>query len=215
MIDTPLQPAPFEQQVRTEITMVGSASEFLTTLINTCVAQQEPIVLIFDDRHTITNSIMQREIPSLIEHLSPHMHIILSIREDSSVSLARLREGDCMLEAGMDAPLFTGHERYGILTNVVEHLEQQKTSVSSSTKKKVQQDLRTQHASQPLLDPLSPRELEVLQLMAQGASNIEIADNLVIAFATVKRHVSNILSKLQATNRTQAVAYARHLSLLH
>ena len=72
-----------------------------------------------------------------------------------------------------------------------------------------------QRPPQPLLDPLSTRELEVLQLMAQGASNVEIADALIIAFATVKRHVSNILSKLQATNRTQAVAYARRLSLLY
>ncbi|MBA2393249.1 MAG: response regulator transcription factor [Ktedonobacteraceae bacterium] len=50
--------------------------------------------------------------------------------------------------------------------------------------------------------------------MARGDVNGEIARDLVIAPATVKRHMSNILSKLQATNRTQAVAYARNLSLL-
>ena len=115
----------------------------------------------------------------------------------------------------MDTPRSTKHERQGIRANIIEPLEEQKMIVSSSNKGKVQQVPQTQHPSQPLLDPLSPRELEVLQLMAQGASNIEIADNLIIAFATVKRHVSNILSKLQAANRTQAVAYARHLSLLH
>ena len=68
--------------------------------------------------------------------------------------------------------------------------------------------------SQQLLDPLSTRELEVLQLMAQGATNDDIANQLIIALGTVKRHVSNILSKLQASNRTQAVAYARRLGLL-
>lgn len=73
-----------------------------------------------------------------------------------------------------------------------------------------QQDL----PSQPLLDPLSTRELEVLQLMAQGASNREIANQLVIALTTVKRHMSNILCKLQAENRTQAAACARRLKLL-
>jgi LuxR family transcriptional regulator, maltose regulon positive regulatory protein len=67
---------------------------------------------------------------------------------------------------------------------------------------------------QPLVEPLSERELEVLHLMAAGASNEEIAEQLVIAVGTVKRHVSNILAKLAASNRTQAVARARELALL-
>ncbi len=65
-----------------------------------------------------------------------------------------------------------------------------------------------------LLDPLSEREQEVLRLLAQGASNQEIAEHLVVTAATVKFHVSHILSKLQARNRTQAVARARSLGLL-
>jgi LuxR family maltose regulon positive regulatory protein len=67
---------------------------------------------------------------------------------------------------------------------------------------------------QGLQDPLSERELEVLCELAQGASNQEIADRLVIAVDTVKRHVSNILAKLEASNRMQAVARARRLGLL-
>lgn len=59
------------------------------------------------------------------------------------------------------------------------------------------------------LDPLSPREGEVLRLIEEGATNEEIAAHLVIAYTTVKRHVSTILSKLGAANRTQAVARAR------
>lgn len=58
-------------------------------------------------------------------------------------------------------------------------------------------------------DPLSPREGEILRLIAAGATNEEIAAHLVIAYSTVKRHVSTILSKLGAANRTQAVACAR------
>ncbi|GLV53623.1 LuxR family transcriptional regulator [Dictyobacter sp. S3.2.2.5] len=62
-----------------------------------------------------------------------------------------------------------------------------------------------------LLDPLSTREQEVLHLLARGASNQEIADTLVVALDTIKHHVSNILSKLEVSNRTQAVARARSL----
>ncbi len=68
--------------------------------------------------------------------------------------------------------------------------------------------------SQPLLDPLSERELEVLRLIAAGASNEEIAGQLVIAISTVKRHVSNIFGKLGVSNRTQAVIYAQSIGLL-
>lgn len=68
--------------------------------------------------------------------------------------------------------------------------------------------------SLPSLDPLSARELEVLRLLARGASNQDIAEELVVALDTAKRHVSNILSKLGASNRTQAVMWARDLDLL-
>jgi len=66
----------------------------------------------------------------------------------------------------------------------------------------------------PLLDPLSDRELEVLRLVAAGASNRDIAQTLFVAIPTVKKHVSNIMSKLNASSRTQAVAEARTLGLL-
>ncbi|MCH4170585.1 MAG: response regulator transcription factor [Lactobacillus sp.] len=59
-----------------------------------------------------------------------------------------------------------------------------------------------------LYDDLTNREREVLQLIAQGKSNQEIADALFITLKTVKTHVSNILSKLQVEDRTQAAIYA-------
>ncbi|GGE77437.1 response regulator transcription factor [Priestia taiwanensis] len=60
-------------------------------------------------------------------------------------------------------------------------------------------------------EELTERELEILLLMTEGKSNQEIADELFIALKTVKTHVSNILSKLDVSDRTQAVIYAfRH-----
>lgn len=70
----------------------------------------------------------------------------------------------------------------------------------------------TQPAAMP--EPLTAREREVLTLIAQGLPNKEIAARLVITERTVKFHVSAIMSKLGATNRTEAVALARQQNLL-
>jgi len=68
----------------------------------------------------------------------------------------------------------------------------------------------TRPAKQPLFE-LTEREQEVLELVVQGQSNQQIADALVISITTVKAHMSNILSKLQVSSRTEAIAYAiRH-----
>ena len=65
-----------------------------------------------------------------------------------------------------------------------------------------------------LVEPLTDRELEVLRLLAAGKSNQRIAHELVVALDTVKKHVTHILGKLGAANRTEAVARARELGLI-
>jgi LuxR family transcriptional regulator, maltose regulon positive regulatory protein len=59
------------------------------------------------------------------------------------------------------------------------------------------------------IEPLSGRELEILELLAQGFTNQEIAEHLYISLATVKTHNSNIFGKLGVKNRMQAVALTR------
>jgi LuxR family maltose regulon positive regulatory protein len=67
---------------------------------------------------------------------------------------------------------------------------------------------------QPLIDPLSQRELEVLRLVEQGLSNDQISKKLFLSVSTVKGHNLRIFNKLQAKSRTEAVARARELGLL-
>jgi two-component system, NarL family, response regulator LiaR len=93
--------------------------------------------------------------------------------------------------------------------------------------------IRSAHAGQPTLAPeatqalihatrqprkpgddLTDREREVLALMTEGLSNVKIADRLVVSRSTVKFHVSNVLSKLEVTTRTEAVAVALQQKLL-
>jgi NarL family two-component system response regulator LiaR len=79
------------------------------------------------------------------------------------------------------------------------------------TRKLVDQFASPGAVPRPTPDELTPRELEVLRLIAQGMSNREIAQALTISEKTVKTHVSNILSKLHLADRTQAAIYAhRH-----
>lgn len=78
---------------------------------------------------------------------------------------------------------------------------------------KMMQKIRQKNG--PLLhEQLTGREMEILLLMSEGKSNQEIAEDLFIALRTVKTHVSNILSKLEAHDRTQAVIYAFNHSLI-
>ena len=67
---------------------------------------------------------------------------------------------------------------------------------------------------QPLVVPLSERELEVLRLLGDGCSNREIATSLFLAEGTVKNHVTNVLAKLGARDRTQAALRGRALGLV-
>ncbi len=73
---------------------------------------------------------------------------------------------------------------------------------------------RTDHTQQHPADTLTEREIEVLKHIALGASNQDIADTLVVSIGTVKSHIHHIMNKLNAQNRTEAVATARSLNIL-
>jgi LuxR family maltose regulon positive regulatory protein len=89
-----------------------------------------------------------------------------------------------------------------------------KLLVACQAEEQKREDPASRLPVQPLIELLSPRELEVLQLMAQGRSNQEISERLFLALSTVKGHNRNIFDKLQVQRRTEAVARARELGLL-
>jgi LuxR family maltose regulon positive regulatory protein len=98
--------------------------------------------------------------------------------------------------------------------------EPQRAAVPQEPTSAAQEPLANQVVSpvepsgQVLVEPLSPRELEVLHLIGQGRTNKEIARQLVVAPGTVKAHTSSIYRKLDVANRTEAVARARRFGIL-
>lgn len=94
------------------------------------------------------------------------------------------------------------------LLNAIRDVHQGIPSISSDIANKLMLDLQRTSDLPLTKEPLTEREMDVLKLVAQGLTNQEIAQNLVIAEGTVRTHVSNILSKLHLANRTQAALYA-------
>ncbi len=95
----------------------------------------------------------------------------------------------------------------------IRDLNRGEPSLHPTVAKMVLEEL-SQPARQPLTpDPLTDREEDVVRLVAQGLSNRQIADHLIIGEATVRTHVGNILNKLHLANRVQATLYALRVGL--
>jgi NarL family two-component system response regulator LiaR len=94
------------------------------------------------------------------------------------------------------------------LVRAIRQVHRGESSLSPAVARKVLQELSRPSDRPPTAEPLTEREVEVLQVVAQGRSNQEIAEELVISEATVRTHVSNILGKLHLASRTQAALYA-------
>lgn len=94
------------------------------------------------------------------------------------------------------------------LVQAIRQVNRGESSLHPQIARKLMRELARPATQPPTADPLTPREVEVLRLLAQGLGNQEIADQLVISEPTVRSHVSNILSKLHLASRTQAALYA-------
>jgi NarL family two-component system response regulator LiaR len=95
------------------------------------------------------------------------------------------------------------------LMDAIRNVYNGRSSLHPDIAYKVIQELNKPPVGTPLTEePLTEREVVVLKLVARGLTNQEIADQLVVSERTVRTHISNILSKLQLANRTQAALYA-------
>jgi NarL family two-component system response regulator LiaR len=94
------------------------------------------------------------------------------------------------------------------LVDAIHQVHRGESSLHPAVARKLLQELSHPPKQPPTPEPLTEREVEVLRLVAQGRSNQEIAEELVISEATARTHVSNILRKLHLASRTQAALYA-------
>lgn len=99
------------------------------------------------------------------------------------------------------------------LIQAIQQVHRGEPSLPPIIASKVLREMQHPAEHPPTPDPLTNRELQVLRLVAKGLGNPEIAAQLVVTEATVRSHVSNILSKLHLANRVQATLYALHEGL--
>jgi NarL family two-component system response regulator LiaR len=94
------------------------------------------------------------------------------------------------------------------LLKAIRDVHRGEPTMSPDIASKLMRELQRKPNLPPTEEPLTGREVDVLRLVAQGSTNREIAETLIIGVGTVRTHVSNILSKLHLANRTQAALYA-------
>lgn len=190
-----------------EVEVVGLAEDGDQAL--DLVGQVDPDVLLLDLRMPGRDGIATLE--ALRERDSPVPVLVLTTFDDDELVLRALRAGargyllkDVTLED---------------LVSAIRTLSTGATLVQPALTDRIVRGLGAaptpdDFAHLPTPEPLTPRETEVLRLLASGFSNREIAEALYLAEGTVKNHISTVLSKLGVRDRTRAVLRALHLGLL-
>jgi DNA-binding NarL/FixJ family response regulator len=186
-----------------DILVVGEAESGAEAV--TQAAALQPDVILMDIQMSDINGI---EATRRILHTSPHIAIlILTMFEDDDFVFSALR-------AGARGYLLKGTMKADLLRAI--HAASSGEAIFGATiaKRLVTFFANIQQPRLPQVFPeLSNREREILDLVAQGYKNPEIADKLVLSPKTVRNHVSNILSKLQVADRAQAILKAREAGL--
>jgi len=176
--------------------VVGEAADGIEAVQQACALLPDVILL-----DMVMPGMNGLEAITEIKHKCPEANILVltSFSDDETVFPA--------IKAGALGYLLknTTPER---LLNAIRDVHQGKPSMSSDIANKLMRELQRTSDLPPTEEPLTEREMDVLRLVAQGLTNQEIAEKLVIGEGTVRTHVSNILGKLHLANRTQAALYA-------
>jgi len=193
--------------VQTDFEVVGEAGNGEEALRLAVVSQ--PNVILMDLRMPVLDGVTATG--RLRESLPDCRVIILTTFDDDEYVFEGLRSGavgylmkDVSSEKLFEAIRSTARGEYFLLPSITAKVVAEFSRIS-----------RPNNPNQEaLIDPLSPREVEILQLVATGASNKEIADKLIISEGTVKNHLSNILGKMGVKDRMQAVLKAKELGII-
>lgn len=133
--------------------------------------------------------------------------IIVTMHENSDYLISAIR-------AGAAGYLLKDTSRRELLT-AIRHVLQGESFLNTDLTQRLLQSMSSEGGREEALpEPLTPRELEVLRLLAQGQTNRQIAQNLIISAGTVKVHVQHIIAKLNVSDRTQAAVRAVELGLV-
>jgi two-component system, NarL family, response regulator LiaR len=139
------------------------------------------------------------------QHPDARILILTSFAEDEQVFPA--------IKAGASGYLLKDSSPHELL-QAIREVHRGESFLAPAVARKLIQEINRPEELPPASDQLSERELEVLELIAKGLANQEIADRLVISERTVRNHVGNILGKLHLANRTQAALYALQKGLV-
>ena len=190
-----------------EVTVVGEAADGDEALAR--VAELAPDVLLLDLRMPGRDGITTLE--ALRERGSEVPVLILTTFDDDELVLRALRAGArgyLLKDVALDE-----------LVGAIRALAAGETLVQPALTDRLLRGIGTRpepddFAHLPTPEPLTPRETEILRLLASGFTNRQIADALFLAEGTVKNHISTVLAKLGVKDRTRAVLRALHLGLL-
>ena len=192
---------------RPEIEVVGEAANGAEALAQ--VERLEPSVVLMDLRMPVMDGIVAT---TAIRDRWPSIPVLVLTTFDDDASLFGA------LRAGAAGYLLKDVSSETLVAAVTAAARGEAFLQSTVTGRVVAAFARLMESGGPraeaLVMPLSPREREILALLGTGASNKEIADRVCLAEGTVKNHVTNILTKLDVRDRTQAALRARQLGLV-
>ncbi len=195
-------------EVREEVEVVGAAANGAQAL--ELVATLRPDVVLMDLRMPVLDGVATTQ-RLRVEHPEVRVLVLTTFDGDDEVFPA--------LHAGAVGYLLKDATAPRLLEAVLAAARGESVlqpSVAAKVLARMTQlpDPPNEQRRQPLVDPLTGRELEVLRALADGLSNREAAERLYLSEGTVKNHVTNVLAKLGVRDRTQAALRARELGLL-